>query len=119
VDHLIEKISRRTGKRVRTVSDEVMETLLRHSWPGNVRELENIIESAIVRTRGDIIVAPDLPDAFLAGPTAPAQRDERVKQALRRTAGCVTRAARLLGMHRTTLWRHMREAGLHREDFLV
>jgi len=42
-----------------------------------------------------------------------------MRGALQRTGGCVTRAARLLGMHRTTLWRHMREKGIRREDFLI
>ena len=45
-------------------------------------------------------------------------REDRMREALRKTGGCVTRAARLLGIHRTTLWRRMREGGLDRGEFL-
>jgi PAS domain S-box-containing protein len=116
-DFLIQKVAKRTGKTVTAISEEAMEVFLCHAWPGNVRELENVIESAVVRARGDILLAVDLPDVLTDDHGRPARREDRIQDALRRTAGCVTRAARLLGIHRTTLWRHMREAGLRREDF--
>jgi two-component system response regulator HydG len=117
-DHLMERVAARTGKPVRGISEGALAVLLQHAWPGNVRELENVIESAVVRARGDVITSADLPAAFHApgAPAAPPQ--ERLREALRRTAGCVTRAARLLGIHRTTLWRQMRELGIRREEFL-
>ena len=85
-------------------------------WPGNVRELENV-QNSVVRTRSDVITAVDLP----RGPGHPVAMapEERMRNALRRTGGCVTRAARLLGVHRTTLWRHMRESGISRDEFLL
>jgi PAS domain-containing protein len=52
-----------------------------------------------------------------AEPADPPLADERMREALRVAAGNVTRASRLLGVHRTTLWRWMGEAGLKREDF--
>ncbi|MGQ0613384.1 MAG: sigma-54 interaction domain-containing protein [Planctomycetaceae bacterium] len=118
-DHLLQRISQRTGKNVRRVSEEALAILLHHSWPGNVRELENVIENAVVRVRGEVIAAADLPVPFYADAGPQITSLDRVREALRRTGGCVTRAARLLGMHRTTLWRHMREAGVHRAEFLA
>jgi len=118
VDYLIERLAERTGKDVKAVSDEVMARLLAHAWPGNVRELENVLESAVVRARADVVTAVELPT--LAGAALPgATLEERMRDALRRTAGCVTRAARILGVHRTTLWRHMRELNVTRDEFLM
>jgi DNA-binding NtrC family response regulator len=117
VDFLVHKAALRTGKDVVAVSEEALERLAAHSWPGNVRELENVVESAVVRARGSTIGAGDLPPDFAAaeGAAAPV---ERMRDALRRAAGSVTLAARLLGVHRTTLWRWMGQAGLRRDDFL-
>ncbi|MHC4934020.1 MAG: sigma-54 interaction domain-containing protein, partial [Planctomycetota bacterium] len=115
-DHLLERLSARTGKEVHGSTEEVMRALLGHPWPGNVRELENVLESAVVRSQSDVLTSVDLPKDV--GANSSVSMEDRMREALRRTAGCVTRAARLLGMHRTTLWRRMRESGIDREDFL-
>ena len=118
-DVILERIAGRTNKRVRGLTEEVMGALLAYAWPGNVRELEKVLEDAIARARDrDVVRAIDLRDD---GPAAipDASAEDRIRDALQRTSGCVTRAARLLEMHRTTLWRHMREKGIRREDFLV
>jgi transcriptional regulator with PAS, ATPase and Fis domain len=118
-DHFLGKLCEHTGKEVRGFHGEVLDAFLRHSWPGNVRELENVVESALVRAHGPLITIADLPDGFRAEAAMAALPEDRLRAALGRTGGCVTRAARLLGIHRTTLWRQMREAGLKRDDFLV
>ena len=116
---LLDKVAKRIGKPVRSVADQTMDILAQHAWPGNVRELENVLESAVVRARGEVLTPADLPRTFPSTGDSSQSREERVREALRRTAGCVTRAAGLLGMHRTTLWRYMRETGLAREEFLL
>jgi len=118
-DHFLEKLRASTGKDVRGLGGDVLDTFLGHTWPGNVRELENVVESALVRARGPMITVSDLPESFRAEAMPVAEPEDRIRAALSRTGGCVTRAARLLGIHRTTLWRQMREAGLSRDDFLV
>jgi transcriptional regulator with PAS, ATPase and Fis domain len=118
-DHFLGKLSDHTGKEVRGLQGDVLDAFLRHSWPGNVRELENVVESALVRARGPILTTADLPEGFRAEAALAAVPEDRIRAALGRTGGCVTRAARLLGIHRTTLWRQMREAGLRRDEFLV
>ncbi len=117
-EHLLRRASLRTGKEVLSITPDAMDALMAHAWPGNVRELENVLESAVVRCRDDVVDLTDLPSG-LAGPTAggPVAEGDRVRAALHRAAGSVTLAARLLGVHRTTLWRWMCDAGLHREDF--
>jgi len=118
-DHFLAKLAERTGKEVHGFSGDVLDAFLHHGWPGNVRELENVVESALVRARGPKITLADLPESFRAEIVPAVSAEDRIRTALERTGGCVTRAARLLGVHRTTLWRQMREAGVRREDFLV
>jgi transcriptional regulator with PAS, ATPase and Fis domain len=117
-DYLLRRASLRTGKDVVTIAEDAMDVLMAHAWPGNVRELENVLESAVVRSRGGVVKAADLPPGLSAGPLqgGPVD-DDRMRAALSRSAGSVTLAARLLGIHRTTLWRWMCAAGLSRADF--
>ena len=117
-DYFLGRLRERTGKEVTTFGDDVIEAFARYAWPGNVRELENVVESALVRAHRKTIALEDLPDALRTRDVAAVQPEERLRAALQRAAGNVTRAARLLGVHRTTLWRQMREAGLRRDDFL-
>lgn len=59
---LIEKHAKRMGKKVQDLSKEVLEKFMDYSWPGNVRELENIIERAIILSKGHLITLDDLPE---------------------------------------------------------
>lgn len=61
IDHFLKKYSKENQKPISDVSKEARALLLRHPYPGNVRELENLIERAVVLSRGDIITTQDLP----------------------------------------------------------
>jgi DNA-binding NtrC family response regulator len=127
VDHFIAKNNARRGKNVISVSPEVMTILMRHDFPGNVRELENIIEYCFVVCHGSIIqkehlpaeVLPvekaDAPDHDLSMDPLNRAADERtrINRALAKHAGNRTKAARDLGMDRTTLWRKLKRYGLN------
>lgn len=104
-----------------------MRLLRAHDWPGNVRELFSVVESAAIRSGGPRIEAQHLPAAIREpaigrGPGSREARyhapggddDERasIVAALDEAGGSRTRAAELLGMSRTTLWRRMRDFGL-------
>ncbi len=106
-----------------SISPLAMRLLRRYSWPGNVRQLFAALESAAITARGGRIEGQDLPDDVRGAheaDAAPRYRasasadDERVaiEAALEQAAGSVSRAAELLGMGRTTLWRKMRAHGL-------
>ncbi|MFH2115784.1 MAG: sigma-54 dependent transcriptional regulator, partial [Spirochaetota bacterium] len=60
VDHFIRKFSAKNRGDVKTISREALDLLMRHPYPGNVRELENIIERALLMTRGTTIFRRDI-----------------------------------------------------------
>jgi len=120
------------------VSEEAMAVLGRHAWPGNVRELRNAVEAATVMARGGVILPEHVPGSVRAGP-APAEDEvtkvvvrladaapdggkyEAVHDAFERAVvlhvlGLVghnqVQAARLLGIHRTTLRKLIEKYGL-------
>ncbi len=120
VDHFIRRNNARRGKNIISVSPNVMKILMRHDFPGNIRELENIIEYCFVVCHGSVIHTEHLPtelssDSFyiekksLSTPVSEAIDEEsRIKSALKKHGGNRTRAAKELGIDRTTLWRKMK-----------
>jgi PAS domain S-box-containing protein len=124
VDHFIAKFNRETGKRVTKVHQDAMDLLLDYTWPGNVRELENAIGHAFIHSRGDTILPEYLPRDIVegmtagaaAGVTAPASLEAVEKTAiaemLKRCKGNQSRAARRLGIGRSSLWRKIKKYGL-------
>lgn len=65
VDHSLQMISAELGKTIRWVSNQGMELLQQYHWPGNVRELENVLRSAAVLSRSDVILPENLPPEIL------------------------------------------------------
>ena len=107
------------------ISPLAMRLLREYAWPGNVRELFAAVESASIRAGGARIDAQHLPEEVRATVAEEAdtktryravddaaEEREAIRAALELTDGAVTRAAELLGMGRTTLWRKMRALGL-------
>jgi formate hydrogenlyase transcriptional activator len=58
VRHFVQQFSRRMGKGIDTIPSETMTTLIKYSWPGNIRELQNVIERAVILTKGPILNIP-------------------------------------------------------------
>jgi transcriptional regulator of acetoin/glycerol metabolism len=103
------------------VGPEVMTALQAYPWPGNVRELRNVIERALVLGEGPQMILDDLPPELLHArpvgarvqpstivPLAELERGA-IEAALQATAGNKARAAALLGIDRTTLYRKLKE----------
>ena len=59
IAHFVRRFAERQGKVIEEIPDEVMVTLKHHSWPGNVRELQNVIERAVVATKGPTLRLPE------------------------------------------------------------
>ena len=123
VRYFAQKHARRMDRRIETIPTEEMEALTRYHWPGNVRELENLIERAVILSRGPALHVP-LPEDRLSGDapaaspvTLEAAEREHILRTLRDTnwviAGPNGAAARL-GMKRTTLQSRMSKLGISR-----
>jgi len=115
VKHFMERQRAETGKPIRGVSDEALKLLTKYRWPGNIRELENAIAMAFVICDEGFIEPEHLPEEITQQkeadpkPADGANEKTRIISALEKTAGHKSRAARLLGIDRTTLWRKMKE----------
>ena len=128
IPDLLARIAQREGlSGPPAVTGEAMTLLMRHTWPGNVRELENALEHAVVLSRGQPVRPAHLPPEVASGPRgAPrglagverhSDAEREVLAAALEAAGWNrTRAARRLGIDRTTLWRKIREYDLEPDD---
>lgn len=122
------RYSRELRKPVTSLSARVEELLLRYHWPGNVRELENVIERAVILSRGTVVTEEELPGVIRQPPPgrplgtpvllpssgvvlADVERD-LIVQALERAGYNKSRASRLLGLSRTQLWTRIKRYGL-------
>ncbi|HXG52234.1 MAG TPA: sigma-54 dependent transcriptional regulator [candidate division Zixibacteria bacterium] len=127
MDHFLKRFAEKNRKPIRGFSREAREALLRYDYPGNVRELENLIERAVVLSRGDVIGRADLPltieaqeekEPLPARLTAAVEGLERrmIKEALARAGGVQTRAADLLGITERALRYKLKKYGLAGDD---
>lgn len=104
-------------RRIESLDERVMEALTEYRWPGNVRELRNVVEYAFSIGEGPVMTLDDLTPELRGEPPPKSsdaddprvQERNRIKDALRQTAGRKAEAAKLLSMNRTTLWRKLRE----------
>ena len=109
------------------VSDAALECLLRHDWPGNLRELHAAIRCAASLAVNGVIAEDDLPSTLHeAAPVAPVAPFDlasaevaTIERALRESGGNVRRAAALLGLSRSSLYRRLAELRLHRSSHWV
>lgn len=124
IDAFISRIRLKTQKPINGMARKALVLLESYDWPGNVRELINVIEYAFVLCSGDEIKPEHLP-ANLTGslrslsgkqPNLRLQvsSDDRVRllEALKRTGGNKSEAARLLGISRVTLWKRLKKYGI-------
>ncbi len=124
VSHFVKKCAAKTGKKLETISAEVMNVLQAYHWPGNVRELENVIERAVIVSEGKQLALGDwLPRTSASHgaspiPTLEELEREHVIKALELTGWRVSGekgAAKILGMNRTTLEARMKKLGIARK----
>jgi two-component system response regulator PilR (NtrC family) len=112
--YFIAKYGKKLDKPVRRISDAAMIALIGHSWPGNIRELENAVERSVVVAETDEIRVEDLP-LGMEPQNNDAARDWTLQQAekvhimkvLGLAGGNKKKAAKLLGVDPTTIWRKM------------
>jgi DNA-binding NtrC family response regulator len=135
IEHFLAGINLEKGKKVEGFTAAALDAMRAHDWPGNVRELQNLIERLVVLREHGIIEAGDLPDdvressapVHSSAPRVPATglpfndvvdrfETDLILQALEQTSWNKNQAARLLGLHRTTLLEKIKKKGLKAED---
>ncbi len=120
VEHFRRRLNAETGKDIESVSEDVIDVLMRYEFPGNIRELENIMQHGFVLCRGSILQEEHLPGLLVASKsdvmpvplTLRSVEKHAVKEALERHAGNRTAAAKELAIDPSTLYRKMHRYGI-------
>ena len=122
--HFLSQKCEAMNKDIQTIDRESMELLCQYSWPGNVRELENVIERAVALENGPTICVNDLPEYInnlsvetyrresADLPTLEEQEQNYIKWVLERCEWNKTRAAKIMGIDRVSLWRKLKRFGI-------
>ncbi len=114
-------------KLIKGFTPRATDVLMRHNWPGNVRELENLVERAVIMTRGDMITQDDFPSIMTVKDKSAAERNfvtssgrtlkeaekEIILRTLEETGGNRTHTAKILGISRRTLQLKLKEYGIN------
>jgi two-component system response regulator HydG len=126
VNAFIAGLRKKTGKDIPGLSNDCLAMFMAYEWPGNIRELKGVLEYAFVIAESGSITPQHLPPKMVRrGPAPPplsapllpeqavglSERDALV-EALRRSGGNQTQAAKLLGVNRVTVYNRMRKYGI-------
>jgi transcriptional regulator with PAS, ATPase and Fis domain len=123
VNAFISRLQTRTGKSITGLTPEAMEQFMAYQWPGNIRELKSALEYAFVIAEQGLIDPDHLPpqttanirtggvNAVLFDSKDLAEKKELI-EALRRSKGNQSQAARILGINRVTVWNRMKKYGI-------
>ena len=118
ISTFLPKVMTKYGKPKLKLSARALKEMEAYSWPGNVRELQHTLEKAVILSDGKEISAQDL---ALKSPQTPAKdvvltldnvEKIAISDALKRTKGNLSKAARMLGITRPTLYKKMEKYGL-------
>jgi len=127
IDHFNRRFSRAYGKKPKVFDADAIEVMQRYSWPGNVRELRNTIERVVIMHQNYRVAVTNLPAFGESEPPASSYRFPSFKEAsdayhrefiqrkLDEADGNVSRAAELMGIDRSHLYRRMRALGIKAE----
>lgn len=118
--HFLGQSSQAVKKDIQEIDREAVALLSQYGWPGNIRELENVIESAVAFGKGPAIGVEDLPE-YLSNlsietyrsrsadlPTLEEHEKHYIRWALEKCEGNKSKAAKMLGIDRVSLWRKMK-----------
>ena len=128
-EHFLAEFCARARRATPELSSAARKRLLQHPWPGNIRELRNMMERLAFLTDGDRVEPSDLafsqaPESAETGismdlPLADATREfqiEYIRQHIERAGGNMTEAAQRMGLHRSNLYRKMKQLGIGDPD---
>jgi DNA-binding NtrC family response regulator len=116
---LVERFTKKIGKHLKIPSKDfapaAMELLMEYNWPGNVRELENCIERTMILLDGDTVTVKDI--SLVIHTEIPVKEEKTledleanaIQDAIKKCGGNKVRAARMLGIHPSTLYRKIKK----------
>ncbi len=113
-DFFLRKYSEENNRTIKKFSPEVIKFMLNYSWPGNVRELENMIERSVILSKGSILNLDELPQDIVH-PTPEEEKTvevimkNHIFSVLKETGGNITKAAKILGIQRMTLYNKLKK----------
>jgi len=127
VDLFLKKYAEKNKRLIKGFSPRAMDLIMRYDWPGNVRELENVVERAVIMSRGDILTPDEFPDTLKAvnqevknggvdiapGMSLKEVEKQMILKTLEETGGNRTRAAEILGISRRTIQLKLKEYGVN------
>jgi DNA-binding NtrC family response regulator len=117
----VEQLGQELGREPLGLGDDAMRALQEYSWPGNIRELRNVLERAVLLTRGDVLHRHDVRFETLPAGITPgydgsltlAQLEQQhIRRVLEEERGHVERAAKRLGIPRSTLYQRLKHYGI-------
>jgi transcriptional regulator with GAF, ATPase, and Fis domain len=146
VNTFIRRMRSRTGKDISRLTPAAMERFMQYHWPGNIRELKSALEFAFVIAEGEVIDIDQLPPKIAepqrqffspghqlsigidhnktmettilsSNPRDPAEKRMLI-EALKKTNGNQSQAARILGINRVTVWNRMKKYGIDLKKIL-
>ncbi len=119
-NYYLQYFNNQLGKELKAISPVALQMMREYNWPGNITELKNIIERAVIISKGDQIMAEDLPDnlqndlsslqssEYLGNCSLKELERIHIHHVLLRTKGNKSKAAEILDISRTTLREKMR-----------
>jgi two-component system, NtrC family, response regulator AtoC len=126
-NHFLRKYEKPLARSAMRFSKGAMRLLINYTWPGNVRELENTVERAVILAETDVIHTQDLPEklhsaapaanagAGASGGTLEELEREHMRRILKAVKGDKVKAAQVLGIHLSTLYRKVQRYRLENE----
>ncbi len=115
----LERFAEKYHRPLTGIEPEAAEILKTQAWSGNIRELQNVIEKAVILSEAKNLTAKDIERDARSGPgmtgnpsRSSAEEERLVREAMQRTGGNISAAAKMLGVSRPTLYAKLKKYGL-------
>ena len=113
-EHFLKKYAKENNKPAKSFSPEAVEFMLNYHWRGNVRELENVVERGVILAKDKFITLAEFPQELarpgpVEGRTLEALERNQILKVLEETEGNIARTAKILGIHRMTLYNKLKK----------
>jgi len=113
-EHFLKKYAKENNKPAKSFSPEAVEFMLNYHWRGNVRELENVVERGAILAKDKFITLAEFPQELtrpspVEGRTLEALERNQILKVLEETGGNIARTAKILGIHRMTLYNKLKK----------